>query len=68
MSDSVQPYGQQPTRPLFPWNSPGRNTGCLPPGDLADPGIEPASPESPALAGGFFIPSTTGEAHLTSNK
>ena len=25
-----------------------------PPGDLPDPGIEPASPVSPALAGGFF--------------
>ena len=37
-------------------------------GDLPDPGIEPASPESPALAGGFFITSKTGEAHLTSNK
>ena len=26
----------------------------LPPGDLSDPGIEPASSASPALAGGFF--------------
>ena len=26
-----------------------------PPGDLPDPGIKPTSPESPALAGGFFI-------------
>ena len=25
------------------------------PGDLPNPGIEPMSPESPALAGGFFI-------------
>ena len=25
-----------------------------PPGDLPDPGIEPASPKSPTLAGGFF--------------
>ena len=25
-----------------------------PPGDLSDPGIEPASPVSPAWAGGFF--------------
>ena len=27
----------------------------LPPGDLPNPGIEPMSPVSPALAGGFFF-------------
>ena len=27
MSDSVQPYGLQPTRLLCPWDSPGKNTG-----------------------------------------
>ena len=32
-----------------------------PPGDLPDPGIEPASLESPALAGRFFTTSTTWE-------
>ena len=26
-SDSLQPHGLQPTRPLCPWNSPGKNTG-----------------------------------------
>ena len=30
-----------------------------PPGDLPDPGIEPASLMSPALAGGFFTASAT---------
>ena len=35
---------------------------CPPPGDLPDPGIEPASPMSPALVGGFFITSVTWEA------
>ena len=35
---------------------------CLPPGDLPDPGIEPASLKSPALAGRFFTPSTALEA------
>ena len=35
---------------------------CPPPGDLLDPGIEPASLASPALAGGLFITSTTWEA------
>ena len=29
------------------------------PGDLPDPGIEPASLPSPALAGGFFTTSAT---------
>ena len=35
---------------------------CPPPGDLSDTGIEPVSFMSPALAGGFFITSTTWEA------
>ena len=35
---------------------------CPPPGDLSDPGTEPASLLSPALAGGFFTTSTTWEA------
>ena len=30
-----------------------------PPGDLSEPGIEPVSLMSPALAGGFFISSAT---------
>ena len=29
------------------------------PGDLPDPGIEPESPTSPALAGGFFTTSAS---------
>ena len=36
---------------------------CFPAGDLLHPGIEPASLMSPALTGGFFTTSTTGEAH-----
>ena len=32
---------------------------CPPPGDLPHPGIDPASLVSPALAGGFFVISTT---------
>ena len=32
-----------------------------PPGDFPDPGMEPASLSSPALAGGFFTTSTTWE-------
>ena len=45
MSDSLQPHGLQPSRLLWPWDFPGKNTGVgchflL----LPDPGIEPASP------------------------
>ena len=36
--------------------------------DLPDPGLEPASPMSPALAGEFFTTSATGEALETSKK
>ena len=37
---------------------------CPPPGDLPDPGIEPTSLTSPALAGRFFTASTTWEYHV----
>ena len=36
---------------------------CTPPGDLPNPGIEPMSLMSPALAGGLFTSSATWEAH-----
>ena len=35
---------------------------CLPPGDLPDPGIEPMTLMSPALAGGFLTTSAAWEA------
>ena len=38
-------------------------SGSPSPGDLPDPGIQPAFLESLALAGGFFTTSATGEAH-----
>jgi len=34
---------------------------CRPPGDLPNPGTEPVSFMSPALAGGFFTTSATWE-------
>ena len=40
---------------------------CPPLGDLPDPGIEPASLTSRALAGGFFTASTTSVCLNTSN-
>ena len=39
-----------------------------PPGDLPDPGIEPASLMSPELAGGFFSTSATWEAQQTNTE
>ena len=38
---------------------------CLSPGDLPNPGIEPKSLISPALADGFFTTSVTWGAHIT---
>ena len=46
-------------------DSPGRNWSglpCPPPGDLPNPGIEPASLMSPTLAGRFFTTSASWEA------
>ena len=37
---------------------------CHPPGDLPDPGIEPSSLMSPALAGRFFTSGATWEARV----
>ena len=58
MSNSSRLYGLQPTRLLCPqyffrqkyWSG----LTFPPPGDLPNPGTEPESPVSPALAGGFF--------------
>ena len=40
---------------------------CPPPGDLPNPGIEPASLGSPTLADGFFSTNATWEAHTRIN-
>ena len=37
---------------------------CSAPGDLPDPGTEPASLASPTLAGGFFTTATPGKLTL----
>ena len=53
------------------WDSPGKNSrvGAMPhPGDLPNPGVEPLSLKSPALAVGFFITSTTWEALISPKK
>ena len=52
-----------------PWDSPGKNTRvgcpCPPAGNLPDPGMEPKSLTSPALAGGLVTTSGTCEAQHT---
>ena len=65
VSDSLRPQGVQPTRLLYPWDSPGESTveGCrvLHPGALTDSGIEPGSPSPPALAGRVFTTKPPGK-------
>ena len=60
MSDSVRPYGFQPTRLLCLGFSRqecrvGYQEDDPSPGDLPNPGIEHTSSASPVLASGFFI-------------
>ena len=64
VTGTLRPQGLQPARLLCPWDTLGKREywsglSCLPPGDLPDPGIEPASLMSPALAGGFFTTQVT---------
>ena len=53
----------RPARPLCPWGFSGQEywsgSLCPPLGDLTDPGIEPATLESPELTGRFFATSAT---------
>ena len=48
MPDSVRPYGLQPARILYPWDSPSKNTGvgchALLQGNLLNQWIKPRSP------------------------
>ena len=67
MSDSLQRHGLQPSR-LLSWDSPGKNArvgssmgSCSLPGDFPNPGNEPSSPVSPALAGEFYITEPAGK-------
>ena len=71
MSDSLQPDGpyvthQAPLSMGFSRQEHWSELPCPPLGDLPNPGIEPVSLTSPALAGGFFTTSTIWEAHSLS--
>ena len=69
ISNSLWPHGLQPTRVLWPWGFPGKNTevGChyLPQG-TSWPGTESMSLASPALAGRYFTLHHLGSRELTS--
>ena len=53
---------QAPLSTWFSWQEYWSELLCPSPGDLPNPGIEPASLTSPALAGGFSTTSATWEA------
>ena len=65
VSDSfVTPRTVAPQAPLFmgyPRQEYSSRLPFLPPRDLPDPGVEPASPVSPSLAGGFFTAEPPGK-------
>ena len=65
VSNSLWPYGRQPSRLFSAWNFPGKNTGMgchfLLQGNLWDPGIKPKSLVSTVLAGGLFITAPPGK-------
>ena len=62
MPDSLKCYRLWPSRLLCPWGFSRQEywggLTCPPPGDFPNPGIEPISLGSPALAGRFFTTST----------
>ena len=65
VSDSGTPWLAARQAPLsvgFPRQEYQSGLPFPPSGDLPDPGIEPTSPESPALAGGFFTPEPPGKS------
>ena len=76
MSDSVTLWTVGRQAPLsmgFPRQEYWSGLPCSPPGDLSNPGVEPASPEAPALAGGFCTTESLGkqkenEGHRKANE
>ena len=67
MSESLQPYGLQPTRFICPWNFP-KNTGVIPISyleDVPNSGIKLASLASSALAGELFTTVPHGKSRIS---
>ena len=70
MPDSLQPYGHSPPGSSVHGILQARILEWIAipsPQDIPDPGIEPASPVFPALAGRFFTTSATWETLRPSN-
>ena len=68
MPDSVTPWTVARQAPLpmgFARQEYWSGLPCPPPGDLPDPGMEPESPRSPELAGGFLTMHATWEAPMS---
>ena len=65
MSSSLWPHlaCQAPLSTQFPRQEYWSGWPFPSPGDLHDPGIQPMSPESPALASGFFTTEPQGSPH-----
>ena len=64
-SDSANPWAEARQAPLsmsFPQQEYRSRLPFPPPGDLPQPGTEPMSSVSPALAGGFFTTVPSGKA------
>ena len=59
---------QAPLSTVFSRQEYWSGLSCSPPGDLPDPGMEPESLMSPALAGGFFTTSTMKITYLKNGK
>ena len=59
---------QAPLSMAFPRQEYWSGSPFPPPGDRPDPEIEPGSPRSPALTGGFFTASATWEAPTLRNR
>ena len=64
VSDSLRPHGQASLSMGFSRQEYWSKKPFPSPGDLPDPGTEPESPISPALAGGFFTTEPHGKPHV----
>ena len=67
ISNSLRPHGWAPLSMGFSRQEYWSGLLFPPLGALPNPGIEPESPVSPALAGGFFTTSATWEAPVSSS-